>query len=78
MRLFCGSDPQTLGIADAGGTWDMVLFRAHVDTCDVCKCGVGKIMGMIGGGRSPRKSATSAANGKLGGRPKKKVEFAPE
>ncbi len=75
MRLFCGSDPVTLGIADAGGSWDMVKFRTHVETCEICRCGVGKVMGMMAGRSSPRKAATSAENGRKGGRPRKVITW---
>jgi len=71
MRLFCGSDPVALGIADAEGAWDMTLFRSHVETCEICRCGVGKVMGMMSGRSSPAKAKSSAENGKLGGRPRK-------
>lgn len=62
MRLFCGSDPVALGIADAGGAWDMARFRSHVETCEICRCGVGKVMGMMAGRTSPAKAAASREN----------------
>lgn len=71
MKLFCGNDPQTLGISDTHGTWDMMKFRTHVDTCETCRCGVGKVMGLMASSTSDRKSASSRANGAKGGRPRK-------
>lgn len=36
MKLI-NSDPRALGIANAEGTWDMNVFRAHINTCPECK-----------------------------------------
>jgi hypothetical protein len=55
FRLFCGADPRRLGIEAADGSWDMAAFREHVESCPECKCGAGKIMGMIASGSSPRR-----------------------
>lgn len=77
MKLFCGSDPVAVGIADADGNWHMDVFRSHVETCEICRCGVGKVMGMMAGRSSPAKVASSRENGKKGGRPRK-VEAPPE
>jgi hypothetical protein len=69
MNLFCGQDPIALGISNPQGDWDYDKFKAHLESCPVCKCGVIKIIGYIGSTRSAKKSAASRANGKLGGRP---------
>lgn len=71
MKLFCGRDPQTLGIEDDEGVWDMSVFRAHIESCDICGCGVGKIMGMMASVSSTKKATSSRENGKKGGRPRK-------
>lgn len=74
MKLFCGRDPRTIGIEDDRGNWDMTKFRAHIESCPVCKCGAGKIMGLIGSVTSPKKAAASRANAsrppKPGSRPR--------
>jgi hypothetical protein len=46
FRLFCGADPQVLGIADAEGNWDMAKFRIHIEECPVCSCGAEKMRRM--------------------------------
>jgi len=69
FKLFCGGNPRKLGIEDKDGSWDMAKFREHVDSCPICSCGVGKIMGMIASGTSPKKAAASRANA---GKPPKK------
>lgn len=71
MKLFCGGSPRRLGIEASDGSWNMVRFREHVESCAQCKCGAGKIMGLIGSRLSPRESAASRENGKRGGRPRK-------
>lgn len=62
LKLFCGADPTDIGISDAGGSWDMAAFTTHVESCPICKCGAGKIMGMIASRTSPKKAASSRAN----------------
>jgi hypothetical protein len=57
FRLFCGKSPRRLGIEAADGSRDMIAFREHVESCPQCKCGAGKIMGMIASGSSPKKAA---------------------
>lgn len=78
MKLFCGTDPRDIGIESPNGSWNMAAFREHIDSCHVCKCGTGKIMGMMGSVSSPRKAASSRANARLPPKPGKMPRGRPK
>lgn len=48
-KLVCGKNPKTLGIEDAGGSWDMVKFGEHVKNCETCSLFVGRISRYLAG-----------------------------
>lgn len=62
FRLACGKNPKTLGIEDAGGSWDMVRFGDHVQSCATCSSFVGHISRYLAGkgGRAGKRELTTA------------------
>jgi len=35
--LYCENNPVDLGIEDAQGSWDMTVFRRHIQSCGPCQ-----------------------------------------
>ena len=62
FKLACGKNPKTLGIEDAGGSWDMVVFGEHVQRCETCSLFVGHISRYLAGkgGRAGKRKLSTA------------------